>query len=280
MKRKALRRWVVLVAVFLILVVFGSFAAKRMKDFALSLRQTSQLAYIGDRIILFDSDFGSYPPSDANDQTGKPYCGAVKLAEAMMGQDLLGWNTKSVFRRDGMDATGTVDLYPDEIERLDPNLCVENLNTREGPYLQIEYGNAYRLADVYGKGKTGPLPEDAYVLCDIYKRHRPGGAETGMPILYYRANVLNRAHQAGDPNNIYDYRDNLALISLGVPGDSKKVHPLIDPKRFYLNTQNVRAASSTQPFRPEEFILISAGWDGLYGTADDICNFEWRYRER
>jgi hypothetical protein len=250
------------------------------KEFVLSVRQSAQFAYIGDRIILFDNHFGSYPPSDANDQTGKPFCGAVKLAEAMMGQDLQGWHTKSVFRRDGMDATGTVDLYPDEIEQLDLDLRVANLNARKGPSLEIEYGNVYRLSDIYGKGRTGSLPEDAYVLCDVYKRCHPGGAETGMPILYYRANRLNRAHQAGDPNNIYDYRDNLALISLGVPGEPRKVHPLIDPKRFYLNTQNVRVASSPQPVRADSFILISAGFDGLYGTADDICNFEWKYREQ
>jgi hypothetical protein len=29
----------------------------------------------------------------------------------------------------------------------------------------------------------------------------------------------------------------------------------------------------------DSFILISAGQDGLYGTADDICNFEWKYRK-
>ena len=39
------------------------------------------------RVELFDSQFRGYPPSDANDVTGSPYCGAMKLAEAMMGQD-------------------------------------------------------------------------------------------------------------------------------------------------------------------------------------------------
>jgi hypothetical protein len=29
--------------------------------------------------------------------------------------------------------------------------------------------------------------------------------------------------------------------------------------------------------REDSYILISAGKDGLYGTADDICNFEWKY---
>jgi len=35
----------------------------------------------------------------------------------------------------------------------------------------------------------------------------------------------------------------------------------------------------SRPHRADTFILISAGQDGQYGTADDICNFEWKYRE-
>ena len=38
--------------------------------------------------------------------------------------------------------------------------------------------------------------------------------------------------------------------------------------------------SQPEPHRRDTFILISAGGDGLYGTADDICNFEWKYRDR
>lgn len=30
----------------------------------------------------------------------------------------------------------------------------------------------------------------------------------------------------------------------------------------------------------DSYILISAGWDGIYGTADDVCNFTWNYREQ
>ncbi|MGE5297467.1 MAG: hypothetical protein ACM3VT_21810, partial [Solirubrobacterales bacterium] len=222
---------------------------------------------------LFSDEFGFDPSSDANDSTSKPYCGAMKLTEALMGQDLLGVHPKSAFRCDGFDATGVTDLYPAGVK-------AEDVKDRKGPYLQAENANAFRMSDIYGKGKTGAFPEDTYVLCDVFEKKRLSGKKTGMPILYYRANRLGNAHQAGDPNNIYDYRDNLALVSLGVPGEPNMVHPLIDPKRFYLNTQDVRVKSSPQPCRADSFILISAGSDGLYGTADDICNFDWRYRER
>jgi hypothetical protein len=100
-----------------------------------------------------------------------------------------------------------------------------------------------------------------------------------MPILYYRANSKGTAHDVNNPDNpenIYDYRDNQILLRLGVPGEPNAGHPLADPKRFYMNTQS---NSTSRPYNVDKFILISAGEDGLYGTADDICNFDWKYRE-
>jgi len=103
-----------------------------------------------------------------------------------------------------------------------------------------------------------------------------------MPILYYRADPSGTKHDLDnpdDPKNIYDCRDNLALINLGVPGDSNAVHPLADPRRFYLNTRKSEVSGVSRPYRSDSYILISAGRDGRYGTADDLCNFDWQYRE-
>ena len=282
MRHGASSVWTVLLVVLvasLILVFLGPTCGRPYYR-AILFRQKVQLHFMDAGIELFNHEFGSYPPSDANDSTGKPYCGAIKLAEAMMGQDLLGCHSRSVFRRDGLDAAGTFDLYPDGIEKLDSALRAEILKARMGPYLAFENAGVVPLSDVYGKGNTGPFPEDTYVLCDVFEAQRPNGKKTGMPILYYRANRLGKTHRAGDPNNIYDCRDNLALLALGVPGRPGKTHPLIDPNRFYLNTQDVRVTSSPRPVRPDSHILISAGRDGLYGTADDICNYDWKYRKQ
>ncbi len=81
-----------------------------------------------------------------------------------------------------------------------------------------------------------------------------------------------------NPQNIFNYKDNQALLVLGVPGKLGETHPLADPKRFYLDTQNREMPS--KPYRRDSFILISAGEDGHYGTADDVCNFEWKYQKR
>ena len=241
-------------------------------------QQKAQLNALAAAVELFANEFESYPPSDANDPAGRPYCGLMKLTEALIGQDWSGFHTRSIFRRDGLDAEGNL-LYPPSAD----DLPIALRESRRGPFVQAENANAWRLVDIYGKGNTGPFPENTFVLCDCYWRERPSGKTTGMPILYYRARPSGTTHDVANPDNpqnIYNYRDNQALIALGVPGIPGATHPLIDPRRFYLNTQDRKAPSKPAPYRADSFILISAGPDGLYGTPDDICNFAWKDRKR
>ena len=106
----------------------------------------------------------------------------------------------------------------------------------------------------------------------------------GMPILYYKANTSKTAHDINDPNNpenIYNYRDNQALLALGVPGNPDKKHPLFEnPKIFYQITKNTKVSGPSRPYRVDTFILLSAGPDGLYGTKDDIANFDFRLKPK
>ncbi|MHC4207462.1 MAG: hypothetical protein ACYSTT_22630, partial [Planctomycetota bacterium] len=136
-------------------------------------------------------------------------------------------------------------------------------------------------------------------LCDVFRTvtHRTSGRRVGMPILYYKANTSKTQHDfmtPDNPQNIYDYRDNQSLVMLGKPFDppSKGGEPhrlaietgQSQGYRFYMNTTNDKVlATSTaavRPYRADTYILISAGSDGEYGTPDDICNFDWRYREQ
>ncbi len=265
--RKLMAGIVLIIALFWLGVIHPTL--RQVRKFEVNVKQTGQLHAIDAAAELFNNELNGYPPSEAVDDANRPYCGAMKLAEATMGRDLSGFHRLSQFRQDGTDPNGKLLYTP------------QTLADRKGPYLMAEDARAYRLVDVYGKGHTGPFREDAYVLCDIYEKKRPSGKKTGMPILYYRANVKATAHDVNDPNNpanIYNYRDNQALVELGVPGDSKAVHPLGDPKRFYLNTESDKPGMRGTPRRADSYILISAGYDGLYGTADDVCNFEWKYR--
>jgi hypothetical protein len=255
---------------FLAVIIFGIpyWTADRIRIDAWPRYQQAQFHSMEAAIGLFKGEFNIYPPSDANDPAGKPYCGAMKLAEAMMGQDVLGFHSKSVFRADGKDAGGAAELY-------DPT----DLTVRKGPFLPPESADTYSLTQIYGKGKTGPFDPEERVLCDTFKRKFKGRrVRAGMPILYYRADISKTAHDVNNPDNpdnMYDYRDNHALLALGVPGEPEKKHPLFtDPKLFY---KIAKQSVDNEYSEPNTYILISAGKDGLYGTADDICNFEWKF---
>jgi hypothetical protein len=227
--------------------------------------QKAQLNSIETALQLFTSESGSLPPSGAVDADGWPYCGAMKLREALMGQDRVGFNLNSRFRLDGCDGPGGTPLY-----------TADTLNARRGPFMPEEYANPHKLVDIYGKGKTGPFPEHVFVLCDTYKRRLKTGIKAGMPLLYYRANTSLTAHDVNEPNspeNIYNYTDNHALVGLGVPGQPDKKHPLFaDPSLFYGMTRDAKVPDARRPWRAHSFILISAGRDGLYGTEDDVTN--------
>jgi len=241
--------------------------------YAFVVKQKAIFKSIETALELFKSDFGYYPPSGAMDDEGRYYCGAMKLCEAMMGRDLQGFHPRSRFKADGLDETGA-SLYK-------PN----TLEARKGRYLPLENANAYRLKDLYKN--VGPFDGNDYVLCDIFRRvkHTDTGRKIGMPVLYYKANMSKTAHDMSDPNNpenIYDYRDNHALLALGVPGKPGQKHPLYEnPKIFYKISRNAKkVAGPSVPNRADTYILFSAGPDGLYGTEDDIANFDIQWKPK
>jgi len=268
-------------------------ALNQVKKYAYEVKQKAQLKSIDTALELFNSELDGYPDSSAFGPDGAEYGGAMKLCEAVMGQDLLGYHPDSTFRSDGTN--GVNMLYP-LASSLSPAAYKANLSTRKGPYLPLDNANAYSLEDLYVS--TAPFLPTHFVLCDVYKRvtHRRIGSKVGMPILYYRANTANIRHNTDnpdDPQNIYNYRDNQTLLALGKPWDmgnsgnpgaNSTPHRLAVENgtpglRFYWNTKNEKVLTTSRPYRSDTFILISAGWDGEYGTPDDVCNFDWRYVE-
>jgi type II secretory pathway pseudopilin PulG len=293
-QRKAFTIVELLTVMSIIVILIGLLvpALNKVKRFATDVKQRAQLHSISTAIELFSNEFEGYPESDAQDPQGQPYCGAMKLCEALMGQDLLGVHSNTAFRADGLDASGTLNLYPN-MTGMSPQQQQGNLQARKGPYLQPENANAYRLEDIYST--TNAFLPRSFVLCDVYGRRTAGGLKTGMPILYYKANTEYNQH---DPNlamtetdsngNIYNYWDNEALLALGKPWASGTTvstsHELSASgssgvERFFMNTRSDKISTIPRPFNADKFILISAGYDGEYGTADDICNFEWKYRQ-
>lgn len=263
-------------------------------------QQKAQFTTIDLALTAFKSDYGSYPPSAQRDTIGAHYCGAQKLAEAMMGQDLLGFHPDSIFRQDGQDKNN-VDLYPDDLNPIPGSSDWDNLQKRRGPYLDAATANVFRLGSDLGM-QNGlfenivRLNPERYVVCDVFAVKnvtitQPGGStatfRAGTPILYYRAKTASKVFNSGPTaDRIYDCEDNIVLIELyqlkKLP-DVVEPHKLIDPDPYYMykpeyklvdpKVSALMAPGVYWPYRPDSYILISAGPDGEYGTQDDITNF-------
>lgn len=131
----------------------------------------------------------------------------------------------------------------------------------------------------------------------------------GGPILYWRADpagarIADRSPTDDDADDqyrgIYHFRDNDDLV-VSLDLDSSK-HPLrltasgmahrlafdypapinpeddLDPdntdQNFAAYIRNRDIGARVTPQRPDSYLLISAGVDGVFGTADDITNFD------
>lgn len=287
-------------------------ALNMVKDFSREIQQKAQFHSIDVGLELFKNDFGVYPES--NENSYQPlnqidngyYSGTHKLAEALVGYDLLGFHPKSGFTSSGFNDLDGIGVDNPPVQIYDPVAGISVLNVYEetGPqnidirkkYMELEHANAFRMEDIYLN--YGSFYQENFVLCDVYAKKRQSGKKTGMPILYYRARTAFKfqdydpaVDQQPDTNNdIYNYWDNERLLALGDADQGAIVpHPLrtgtvVDDLELFeeiiLNKQ-VQAATQTamfpegikRPYRDDSYILISAGKDGLYGNADDLLNF-------
>ncbi len=88
---------------------------------------------------------------------------------------------------------------------------------------------------------------------------------------------LRSIYQLTTNPSIYNFDDNYALTGLGCPWESTytTAQPMYDnPNQlFYKAITNTKITTTPRPHNEDSYILLSAGWDGLYGTSDDVYNF-------
>ncbi|MHC4123846.1 MAG: type II secretion system protein [Planctomycetota bacterium] len=236
------------------------------RNMAKKAKQKGQFAAIEMAILSFKQEDGDYPPS--SESFDFDYFGAQKLAEALVGWDLMGFHPDSNWVPSGQ--LKTVGYY-------DP----QELTLRKGPYLDVSTSNAFKLNQLYNVSDITAygLAGNTYVLCDSFtKKKVPIGNQlfnVGTPILYYKA-YLNRHEmsQGNAGNNRYESTDNQGLCVLVNSEDIP-----FDEKIFYsddykiIDQKILKSTGRSWPHRADSYILISAGPDGLYGTSDDITNF-------
>jgi len=287
----------------------------RARIFAKKVTQKGQFHEISKGLELFRNDHQeTYPDSGAADTAATPvgYCGAMKLCEAMLGQDGMGFHPSSKFLADattsGTDPLSTPDIYPfDLCVKIDPGSTSYTpelrANLRErAKYLESDNIRASKLQDMYTSWLLSSSSASFYptqvsfednstvyhnaVITDVYLHavSRCGGVKLGMPVLYYKADPSKLVHDPctiplpGTPNpNIYNFDDNYGLTALGCPWESGagvNPHPMYtDPRVFYKAITNKKVTSTPRPHNEDGYILMSAGYDGLYGTRDDVFNF-------
>ena len=295
----------IVIGIISILVALLIPALSTVKTMAKETQQKAQLTTIEMGLTAFKNDYGDYPPSHSYDYSNKvadyTYCGAEILAEALMGWDLLGFHPKSDWQANGEDKDGG-DVYLKGTESV--AVKEANLKERKGPYLELASAKVFQLGNSSSSAEDGlfdntgaGLDPNRYVICDAFavRNINIGSKKTvkaGTPILYYKANTSSKIFDptitalADHEKNVYNAYDNFSLILLGsvtADGSSGKDHPFAGgPKNLYKfdygenNIYGIRDGKITTtawPHRPDSYILISAGPDGLYGTSDDIRNF-------
>jgi type II secretory pathway pseudopilin PulG len=278
--------------VIMILLAMITPALNSIRKYSITVTQKKQFYAISRGLELFSTDFDGYPDSSAVDHDNPPdnYCGAMKLCEAMVGQDGLGFHPDSVFDDKGF--VETTELYFCTLTKACPSMPPtpeEELNLRARKKYLEEDVQIVHIGTLTRGGSNGIFDPCCTVLCDVYKRNelRQRNEKLGMPILYYKADLSKLTH---DPNegptqgtNIYNYKDNHDLLSIQMPACGVNDHPLFDNtgagRLFYRLTTNPKDTLRlgnrvyAQPYNKHTCILISAGWDGIYGTGDDVFNF-------
>jgi prepilin-type N-terminal cleavage/methylation domain-containing protein len=267
-----LTEMLVTVAIVSILISLLIPSLRVVRRMAKETSQRAQFAAINMGLLAFKDDYGEYPPSDS--RLTPDYQGAQRLAEAMVGRDLLGFHPDSDW-----NAT-TTTYYPTTITLPGDE---DKLKERKDRYVDIDTANAFLLDDLFGTGNTGALEGATYVLCDVFLTKKVTvGTDTfmaGTPILYYRATPGNKKFETSASTNeqIYNAEDNKELlINIGRVADGVLHRFATDGLAYFYDADYKLLDSKVPvpwPHRPDSYILISAGFDGEYGTEDDITNF-------
>ncbi len=297
-----------LVVIAIIAMLTGLLAPgiKAVSRAAKGLKQKSVFHGYETGLELFSKDFDGYPRSrakyDAFGIAGQDVYGPQHLAEALLGRDLNGFDRETKW----CDANEDPLCYT-----TDP----KSVNRRKDHYVEVKDDGAYLIEEIYGAGNTGKVfsydsskDKRAPVVTDIFKGKKITLAngelvKVGTPILYFKANTATKRFMGSDSYAqrnrwIYNYEHNRGIIELGTVKDPTKKHNFdetvtpvvnsvtyIDGLDFFYKGTVMNAKfrtldssgnpASDRPYNPNTFLLMSAGWDGVFGTKDDITNFNY-----
>jgi len=252
----------------------------------------ASLHSIGVAVESFASDMGYYPESSLRTDPDRRTLelamgaqgklpddqGAHRLVESLVGLDYLGFQKQNYY-----DVAGE-NMSEPEGTPIDWN---EKETKRWGPYVQLESVAIGTMQEAHPDSDSFPAVADPEA--EPISNPNPvfvGTLDRNAPkaILYYRARASK--HLLYD---IYDWLDNEYITADEDETRHELFHPNFsdptDTEGFYKfiwdtrtgmgTTEELKFGSpSARPYNKDSFILINAGRDSQYGTADDICNFQ------
>jgi prepilin-type N-terminal cleavage/methylation domain-containing protein len=305
-------------------------AMNAVRKAAKDVSQKAQFKSIETALEAFKNENGMYPESSVSPtNVTRATVGAHKLAEALVGRDMKGYDPKSTWDADTDDASDEIYASAEPPQSSSADKILASEKRRQDIYLAVDKVEAFQINQLFNNtGNVYPGNYDnsgtpksttylsAPVLTDVYRAKKvtlPSSATVlaGTPILYYRADTTSKAfpdtikmtNDNGDdlpntvainsvPDYIYDVNDNDELVNLyqmmkptsanrhnfdaghteavTIKGASQTVNGLW---LFYNTITNMKVVTP-RPYNADSYILISAGNDGIYGTKDDIYNFE------
>jgi prepilin-type N-terminal cleavage/methylation domain-containing protein len=302
------------IAIIAMLIGIMSIGIRKVKMIAENLRQKVEFKAMEVGLELFAKDFESYPESRVlpNIAAGSDIvCGAQHLAEALVGRDKRGFEPQSGWYPPD-DTQYNKQISPAVFANFYDASQDVSLKRRKSPYVEFKYSGVYTIDELW-QGNVAPSTiytssgmtnrQLSPVITDTFRRNEitvnGNRVKVGMPVLYFKAdsakrfridqakNVVTNPTSAEYSKWIYNFDDNLPVLQL--PNMTDATLPEMDYKKDVSDTDPMRAqnfyekitqtADTTRkffkPYNTDTFILISAGWDGIYGTKDDITNFNY-----
>lgn len=304
----------VVVAIISMLVGLLTVGLHKTKVLSTGLRQKSVFHSMEIGLELFSKDFGDYPDSKVlpNPTAANQVCGAQHLVEALVGRDEAGLEPRTgwyapndaAYSPEGAKINNADYYFYDSTSEV-------SRNRRKGPYVELKYVDVFTIYELWqgnngssriydSQGAASPARR-APVFTDTFKRSTvslPNGetVRVGMPILYFKADRSAtqpfRLDAAGrntvtDPTTAdmqkwtYSFVDNAAVTDLPrLDNPSDDAEHYKGPSKVQVFYELITQRSEPdrpfyKPFNANKYLLISAGWDGRYGTEDDITNFEY-----